>query len=136
MPDRPNGNARSGGIPGAASLIAVAVVLALAAFAAMCLATASADQRIVFRMLDADDAWHEADAAARRTLAVLRTGQDVEGVSRTGNLCEYETPVDGNRSIYVRVDVRDDGTYEILSWRTARSSEWTPDQQLHVAGSE
>lgn len=126
----------AGGIPGAATLVAVAVILALAAFASMCLSTASADQKILFRMLDADDAWHEADAEAMRTLARLRSGEIPEGVSRNGNAYAYETEIDASRSLYVEAEIEDDGSYRILSWRTARSSEWTPDQSLHVIGGD
>lgn len=119
------------GIPGAASLIAIAVILTMAAFSAMCLATAEADQDVLYRMLDAEDAWHEADAHANLILARIRAGQVPEGTARDGDTWSYAVPVDGNRAIAVEARVGP-GYCETTSWRTIRTDEWIPDDHLEV----
>lgn len=119
------------GIPGAASLIAIAVVLAMAAFSSMCLATAETDRNVLYRMLDAEDAWHEADAEANLVLARIRAGEAPEGAVRDGDDWSYSVPVDGHRAIAVEAHVGPDG-YEITSWRTVRTDEWTPDNHIEV----
>ena len=129
------GETPGGGPSGAASLISAAAILALVAFAAMCIASASADARILVRETRAETEWREADAAANEILGYLRAGLDTSGygidVRNEDGIYSYQVPAGTSRLISVRAKIGPDG-YEILSWRTERSAEWNPDLDIGV----
>ena len=123
----------SGGPSGAASLIAASAILALVAFAAMCLSSAAADGRLLDRQLNASQAWHDADAEANLTLARIRAGEIPDDVSESNGVYSWTTPLsDGVRAIECEAAAYPGGGYKILSWKTVRVSEWTPDGHLAV----
>lgn len=87
---------KKGGIPGAASLIAIAVLLSLTAFAAMCLATAKADEKTMDRILDAEKNWSIADVRARIILSELLEGKMPNGVTelQPDESCDMDAEAD------------------------------------------
>lgn len=122
----------AGSPSGAASLIAAAVILAITAFAAMCLATASADARILTRELNADAAWYAADAEANMIIAQIRTGNIPENVSYDNNHYAFTVSIDNDRDIAVELEIKPDQTYTILRYQTVRSNAWDPDESIAV----
>lgn len=119
-----NSAARSGGIPGAATLITVFAVLCMAVFAILALSTATSEKRLSDLALQNTLRCCEADTAAQEWLGALREAG--ENGTFTGQF-----PITDTRVLMAEVCIRDGG-YDIIRWQQVYAENWEPDDRLNV----
>ena len=114
---------------GAGMLLVSFSVLCLVAFAALCLSSASAEDRLSRASAETLLARREADAEAEAILARLRAGETPEDVRREDDTYYYTVSIAPDREL--RVSVRRAGeTYTVLFWREAPTGDWQADDRL------
>ena len=114
---------------GAGMLLVSFSVLCLVAFAALCLSSAGAEDRLSRASAETLLARREADAEAEAILARLRAGEVPEGVRQENDVYDYTVPIAPDREL--RVSVRRAGeTYTVLFWREAPTGDWQADDRL------
>ena len=111
---------------GVVTLCMVLMVLCLAVFSALTLASAQADLRLSQRNARTVSAYYQADRQAALRYAAFRD-------SREEDLSEY-LPVSDTQELYLRLHRRGEGDVEILAWQLvpARGSEQVDDPMLPV----
>lgn len=132
------GDRRASAVPpvGVSSLLTILGVLCLSVFALLCLSTARAGERMSENAARAVQNYYAADCRAEEILAVLRSGEVPEGVTRReAGVFAYSVGVSDTQRLDVEVAVR--GThYEILRWQTVSVGDWQADQRLEVWAGE
>ena len=114
---------------GAGMLLVSFSVLCLVAFAALCLSSASAEDRLSRASAETLLARRAADAEAEAILARLRAGEVPEGVRQENDIYEYTVPIAADREL--RVSVRRAGEdHTVLSWREVPTGDWQADDRL------
>ena len=114
---------------GAGMLLVSFSVLCLVAFAALCLSSASAEDRLSRASAEILLARREADAQAEAIRAQLRAGETPEDVRREDDTYFSTVPIAPDREL--RVSVRRAGeTYTVLSWREVPTGDWQADERL------
>ncbi|MDR0596369.1 MAG: hypothetical protein LBG50_02395 [Clostridiales Family XIII bacterium] len=130
---------------GVASVIAILVVLVLVVFAALSIMTAKADLKLSQKTADATTAFYKADSAAEEKLAdvaeaaksgagwesKLGAGYDT-AVSGGAVTVSYEVPIDGNRTLCVRLQAKPGGAVTRELWQVQNKSEWKSDKSLRL----
>lgn len=114
---------------GAGMLLVSFVVLCLVAFAALCLSSAGAEDRLSRASAGTLLARREADAEAEAILARLRAGEVPEGVRRENDVYDYTVPIAPDRELQVSVR-RAGEEYTVLSWREVSTGDWQADERL------
>ena len=114
---------------GAGMLLVSFSVLCLVAFAALCLSSASAEDRLSRASAETLLARREADAEAEAILARLRAGEVPEGVRQENDVYDYTVPIAPDRELQVSV-WRAGETYTVLSWREVPTGDWQADERL------
>lgn len=125
------GKRRTLPLVGASSLLTIFGVLCLTVFALLCLSTARYTQRLSRRTTQATLDYYAADCKAQELLNVLRTGQEVQGITRDGDVYAYHCPISSEQMLEVEVLVQ--GTdYEVLRWQAVSFADWQADERLPV----
>ena len=106
-------------------------VLCLTVFALLGLSTVQADTRLSDASADAIAAYYAADREAEAILARLRNGEAVDGVETDGSWYSYSCPVNETQSLFVTVELTDDG-YTVWQWQTLPTIQWESDDSLVV----
>ena len=101
---------------GGSSLLVIFAVLCLVVFSLLSLNTVLAEKRISEASARAAEDWYAADFQAQEIFAQLRAGEQVPGVSRTGQRVSYSVPISGHQTLLVVLEERD-GCWEVISWR-------------------
>ena len=114
---------------GAGMLLVSFSVLCLVAFAALCLSSASAEDRLSRASAETLLARREADAEAEAILARLRAGEVPEGVRQENAVYDYTVPIAPDQELQVSVR-RAGETYTVLFWREAPTGDWQADDRL------
>ena len=104
-------------------------MLCLVAFAALCLSSAGAEDRLSRASAGTLLARREADAEAEAILARLRAGEVPEGVRQENDVYDYTVPIAPDRELQVSVR-RAGETYTVLSWREVPTGDWQADERL------
>ena len=116
---------------GGSSLLVIFAVLCLTVFALLGLSTVQADTRLSDASAEAIVAYYNADCEAESILARLRNGETVDGVEIDGSWYSYSCPVNENQSLFVTVELTDDG-YTVWQWQTLPTIQWESDDSLVV----
>lgn len=116
---------------GGSSLLVIFAVLCLTVFALLGLSTVQADTRLSDASAEAIEAYYNADCEAESILARLRNGETVDGVEIDGSWYSYSCPVNENQSLFVTVELTDDG-YTVWQWQTLPTIQWESDDSLVV----
>ena len=114
---------------GAGKLLVRFAVLCLVAFAALCLSSAGAEDRLSRASAETLLARREADAEAEAILARLRAGEVPEGVRQENDVYDYTVPIAPDRELQVSVR-RAGEEYTVLSWREVPTGDWQADERL------
>ena len=120
---------------GGSSLLVIFAVLCLTVFALLGLSTVQADTRLSDASAEAIEAYYNADCEAETILARLRNGETVDGVEIDGSWYSYSCPVNENQSLFVTVELTDDG-YTVWQWQTLPTIQWESDDSLVVWAGE
>ena len=116
---------------GGSSLLVIFGVLCLVIFSLVTLETARADSRLADAANRATQGWYEANRAAQETLAHLRRGDEVEGVTRTGDRIAYQCKISDTQALAVEVEL-DGADYTVLRWQAVSTAEWTPEDTTQL----
>ena len=116
---------------GGSSLLVIFAVLCLTVFALLGRSTVQADTRLSDASAEAIEAYYNADCEAESILARLRNGETVDGVEIDGSWYSYSCPVNENQSLFVTVELTDDG-YTVWQWQTLPTIQWESDDSLVV----
>ena len=116
---------------GGSSLLVIFAVLCLTVFALLGLSTVQADTRLSDASAEAIEAYYNADCEAESILARMRNGETVDGVEIDGSWYSYSCPVNENQSLFVTVELTDDG-YTVWQWQTLPTIQWESDDSLVV----
>lgn len=115
---------------GGSSLLAIFAVLCLAVFTLLGLSSVQAERRQADAAVKSVYDYYDADLRAQEIYAMIRSGKEVDGVRKTGDLYEYEVPV--SQQQILKVQLRKSGDqWEILQWQTV-PIELNPDDLLDV----
>lgn len=114
---------------GGSSLLTIFAVLCLTVFAALSLATATADARLSQKSADAVREYYAADTAAEEMLARLRAGETPEGVAVSGDAYAYAVPISETQELRVEL-TRTDKTWVVTRYQAVYTGDWTPDTGL------
>lgn len=107
---------------GGISLLVAFAVLCLTVFALLSLSTVQAQSRLADASLRTVAEYYAADSEAWRILALLRTGESVEGVESDNGVYFYTCPISEKQVL--EVEVRLSGKeYEILRWQAVPDSQ-------------
>ena len=122
---------RSFSIPavGVSSLLAILAVLCLTVFAVLSISTVQADARLSDSAHEAMTGYYAADCRAEETVARLRAGETVEGVSCENGVYSFYCTVSDTQVLAVEVQ---EGTFAVLRWQTVSTTDWQPDDRLPV----
>ena len=113
-------------IIGASSLLVIFSVLCLTVFAMLSMSTVQMDKRLLGRTVETVKARAEADAAAQKKLAELRSAS-----SAAGEVQSFTCPISDHAVLYVEVIIN--GTdYEIIRWQEETVNDWSPDDTLNL----
>ncbi len=116
---------------GTSSLLVVFVVLALAVFSILSIATVSADRRLSESSISATLGYLSADAECEKMLSELRSGSIPEGAEKEGDVYSYSRKINEMQALFVEVRVSG-SDYEILRWSVEAVGDWEPDTDLPV----
>ncbi len=100
---------------GVISILTVLLVLTLAIFSALSLASARADLALSQINADTVAAYYAADAAAARIYAAFSAGQEPE--------LEATLPISARSSLRLHLDRDGDGGVRVLAWQTVPTPE-------------
>lgn len=122
---------------GLSTLLLLATVLCMTAFATLALQSVQADRAQGEKSWEAARAYYAADAQAERLLGEVREAlasgaalpSGVEG--QAGQTVRYTVPVDENRALQVALDTSG-GRCRVLEWILTPQGEWTPDTILDL----
>lgn len=109
-------------IIGASSLLTIFVLLCLTVFALLSLSSAQADKRLSDASLESLAAYYEADLAAEKVYARLRTGEIPAGVEINDNTYSFVCPITDRQSLHVTV-INDAESWSILRWQAVAEPE-------------
>lgn len=131
------GEKNKGGITtvGISSLLTVFAVLCLVVFALLTVSTAQAARTLSDKTADAALGYYEADLAAERTLAALRSGTVPDGVEKDGEIFCYRHPISDTQILAVEVRV-DGSDYTVLRWQAVSAANWQANDRLPVWNGE
>ena len=116
---------------GISSLLVIFGVLCLVVFAVLSVATVQAHGRLSEKSLAAEEGYYQADAAAHRVLAELRSGILPENVTQNGEIYEYYCAISQTQTLAVRVRIQGQ-SYEILRWQAISTEDWEAEDKLPV----
>ncbi len=116
---------------GTSSLLVVFVVLALAVFSILSIATVSADRRLSESSISSALGYLSADAECEKMLSELRLGNIPEGIEKEGDVYSYSRKINEMQTLFVEVRVSG-SDYEILRWSVEAVGNWEPDTDLPV----
>ena len=133
---------RGGGISGAVSLVMIFCVLCLSVFAVLTLATAERERRLTDLAAGRAADYYAADAEATKIVAALVRGEtpdsdvpvEIMSMDSPWDLASFSVPAGGDQMLRVELRLREDGTYDILAWKTVYTGEWKIDDHLEVWG--
>ena len=100
---------------GGSSLLIVLCVVCLVVFALGYLSPGWKNQQQSENAQQSVTALNEADLAAEKIYARLRSGEEVPGVTRKGDVYSYACAISSRQYLAVEVTCRD-GSWEILRW--------------------
>ena len=131
---------RGGGISGAVSLVMIFCVLCLSVFAVLTLATAERERRLTDLAAGRAADYYAADAEATKIVAALIRGEAPEGgvpveimsMDSPWGFVSFSVPAGGEQELRVELWLREDGTYDILTWKTVYTGEWEIDDHIEV----
>ena len=115
-------------ILGGPSLLVSFAVLLLTLLALLTLTQAQADRRLAEKSAENVRAYYAAELQAQEILARLRSGEQVPGVTASGERWSYECVISEYQTLFVEVNPE---TWEILRWQ-ANAHPDTPNEDLPV----
>lgn len=107
---------------GGSSLLVIFAVLCLTVLALLSLSTAQAEKRLSDAAADAVTAYYEADLAAERIFARLRSGESIPGVQESGGIYSYACSISENQTLMVELQKSED-TWTVLRWQAVAQPE-------------
>ena len=116
---------------GGSTLLVIFAVLCLLTFSLLTLSTALSNRRLSEASLAAVSAYYEADCAAQETIALLRTGEIPENVSRSGNLYSFSCPITEKQSLSVVLEQQENSWY-ITQYKTVTADDAEYDDTITV----
>jgi hypothetical protein len=116
---------------GGSALLVIFAVLCLTTFAMMSLATVQANRRLTAASASAVCAYYRTDAQAERTLAQLRGGEIPSNVKVSGTVYTYSAKISDTQKLQVKIQM-DGKKYDVLEWKAVSTTNWEPDDSLHV----
>ena len=132
---------RGGGVSGAVSLVMIFCVLCLVVFATLTYVTADRERQLAALNAERAAAYYAADAEASRIVAALARGEEPPAdaaVTQEMNweddsvLYSFRVPAGGEQELSVRMRLKLDGSYEILSWRTVYAGDWETNDSIEI----
>lgn len=109
---------------GVLTVLTVLLVLVLAVFSALTYASARADLALSRKNADTVTAYYAADAEARKLLDEFSGGLD--------HALEATLPMTDAQSLYIRLMRKEDGTVEVLAWKTVPAREEDTFEEPHL----
>ena len=107
-------NEKNTGLSGAVTLLTAFIAVVLIVFSMLALSQAQADARRASITAKSSVNWYSADYKAQTTLAALRRGEIVPDTDKVGpDDYSWKTQMDQRKHIEARVQIQDDGSYEI-----------------------
>lgn len=113
---------------GGPSLMVTFTVLMLTILSLLTLVQAQNDQRLAERSAENVRAYYAAELKAQETLAKLRAGEPVPGVTDSDGFLTLTFPVSRFQTLYVTVDAE---TRDVICWQTAAHPD-APNETLPV----
>ena len=113
---------------GGPSLMVTFTVLMLTILSLLTLVQAQNDQRLAERSAENVRAYYAAELKAQETLAKLRAGEPVPGVTDADGFLTLTFPVSRFQTLYVTVDAE---TRDVIRWQTAAHPD-APNETLPV----
>lgn len=113
---------------GGPSLMVTFTVLMLTILSLLTLVQAQNDQRLAERSAENVRAYYAAELKAQETLAKLRAGEPVPGVTDSDGFLTLTFPVSRFQTLYVTVDAE---TRDVIRWQTAAHPD-APNETLPV----
>ena len=126
---------------GAVSLVMIFCVLCLVVFATLTYVTADRERQLAALNAERAAAYYAADAEASRIVAALARGEEPPAdaaVTQEMNweddsvLYSFRVPAGGEQELSVRMRLKLDGSYEILSWRTVYAGDWEANDSIEI----
>ena len=130
-----------GSVSGAVSLVMIFCVLCLVVFATLTYVTADRERQLAALNAERAAAYYAADAEASRIVAALARGEEPPAdaaVTQEMNweddsvLYSFRVPAGGEQELSVRMRLKLDGSYEILSWRTVYAGDWEANDSIEI----
>ena len=130
-----------GSVSGAVSLVMIVCVLCLGVFATLTYVTADRERQLAALNAERAAAYYAADAEASRIVAALARGEEPPAdaaVTQEMNweddsvLYSFRVPAGGEQELSVRMRLKLDGSYEILSWRTVYAGDWEANDSIEI----
>ena len=122
-------NEKNTGLSGAVTLLTAFIAVVLIVFSMLALSQAQADARRASITAKSSVNWYSADYKAQTTLAALRRGEIVPDTDKVGpDDYSWKTQMDQRKHIEARVQIQDDGSYEIFIWQLKQNAEWVPER--------
>ena len=122
-------NEKNTGLSGAVTLLTAFIAVVLIVFSMLALSQAQADARRASITAKSSVNWYSADYKAQTTLAALRRGEIVPDTDKVGpDDYSWKTQMDQRKHIEARVQIQDDGSYEIFIWQLKHNAEWVPER--------
>ena len=113
----------SSGTPGGSALMVVFAVLCLTVFAILVLSTVLSDAKRSDSYAEGVSAYYAAEAEAEETIATLRAGVWVPGVSYQDGIYSFSCEISDTKALAVRVRIGD-GSWEVLSKNVVYTAGW------------
>jgi hypothetical protein len=130
---------------GVTSIIAILVILVLIVFAALAVTTSKADLKLSEKTAMMTTAYYEADSAAEAKFAevaeAVKSGPGWQGSLGEGYtvtdedgvaVVAYDVHIDGDRSLFVRLSVSDDGGVSRDLWQVRFVNEWNGNNDVQL----
>ena len=133
---------------GSASIILIFSILCLAIFTAISFVTALTEQNLIETEVRTVKAYFAADTLAEQVLAELLSlswyderPEEILGIeimvdwddaSWWLETISFVSNISETKELYVQVELHEDGSYEILTWRIYGIGEWEADERLNV----
>lgn len=115
-----------GGVSGGAVLLAALAALCVVSLSLLSLARLSASEALARKAMDEAAGYYDACLAADSDIAALRAaGRETA--------FEAEYGISAAQDLHVAVDIHEDGSYTVLSWKAVSRGDWAPDGALGVA---
>ena len=107
---------------GGSSLLVIFAVLCLIVFALLSLSTAQAERRLADAVAGAVTEYYAADLQAQEIFARLQSGENIDGVQRSGDRYDYCCRISENQVLEVAVEKTEAG-WDVLRWQVVAGAD-------------